>query len=97
MVLYKSVYCYRYPLSVRLSPNDRHTVLLQVCHCGLGGQEILTDCCMVGVQRANVGSATLSAHIVAQQRLVSDHNSLIYSTIYNYGNISNVCISNITL
>ena len=36
---------------------------LQVCCCGLGGQDISTDCCSRGGRRANAGSATLSAYV----------------------------------
>ena len=38
-------------------------LLLQVCCCGPGGQEILINGCSSGVQQANAGSATLSVYI----------------------------------
>jgi len=38
--------------------------LMQICCCGPGGQEISIDCCTAGAkQRANAGSAMLSAYV----------------------------------
>jgi len=44
--------------------------LLQVCCCGPSRQEISISCCTAGVRRPNAGSATLSAYILAERRLV---------------------------
>jgi len=41
------------------------------CYCGPGGQDISTNCCSSGMRRANAGSATLLACVVAEHRLVS--------------------------
>jgi len=58
----------RLSMSVWVSvPSGRWTPLLQVCCCGSGGHEISVDCCSSGLRRANVGSATLSAYVVAEQ------------------------------
>ena len=37
--------------------------LLHVSCYGPGGKEILIDCCSISVQRANAGSAMLSAYV----------------------------------
>ena len=62
-------------------PFFRRTPLLRVCCCGPGGQEISIDrggrrapqqhgAQQHSVRRANAGSATLSAYVVAEHRLV---------------------------
>jgi len=48
----------------------RNMPLLQVCCCGPGGQKISIVCCTAGVRQANAGSATLSAYVVAEHRLI---------------------------
>ena len=59
-------------MSVRLSQHGLTAAdpLLQVCCCGPGGQEISIDCCSSDVRRANAGSGTLSAYVVAEHWLV---------------------------
>jgi len=70
----------RLSMSVWVSvPSGRWTPLLQVCCCGSGGHEISVDCCSSGLRRANVGSATLSAYVVAEHRLVTFLLSLLSS------------------
>ena len=63
--VYETVPCPSVCPAVCLSQHESTAakLSLQVCCCGLGGQDISTDCCSRGGRRANAGSATLSAYV----------------------------------
>ena len=53
------------PLALRYGPVGPTAAnpLLQVCCCGLGGQDVSFNCYSSGMRRANAGSASLAAYV----------------------------------